>query len=80
MANDSYRALIAVERKSRNLTSDNLLNDNDNIREKKVSITEKKNTSVICGDIDTPSIGEKTNTKKKNTKLDHKRVFASFLL
>lgn len=25
---------------------------------KKVSITEEKNTSVICGDIDTPSNGE----------------------
>ena len=35
MANDSYRTLIAVERKSRNLTSDSLWNDNDNIREKK---------------------------------------------
>ena len=65
MANDSYRTLIAVERKSRNLTSDSLLNDNDNIREKKVSITEEKNTSVIFGNIDTPSIGEETNTEKK---------------
>ena len=30
MATDSYRDLTAVERKSHNLTSDNLLSNNDN--------------------------------------------------
>ena len=32
MANDSYKQLIAVERKSCKLSSDTLLNDDDNIQ------------------------------------------------
>ena len=32
MASDSYKELILVERKTRKLTIDTLLNDNDNIQ------------------------------------------------
>ena len=32
MASDSYKELIVVERKTRKLTIDTLLNDNDNIQ------------------------------------------------
>ena len=58
MANDSYRTLIAVERKSRNLTSDSLLNDNDNIREKKSQHYRRKEYISYLWRIDTPSNGE----------------------
>ena len=50
MATDSNRELIAVERKSCNLTQDSLLNDNDNIQSLLSGFDIEKELSIVLSE------------------------------